>query len=79
MAAWVYRAWTEARDYSYALPENASCALRSALAAKFQENKLTGSSVRAQGFEDKKHLPGALRNLGIEKTVLVVHDHRTGT
>jgi large subunit ribosomal protein L4 len=63
------------RDYSYKLPRKMlEGALRSALAAKFQEQKLTV----VDGFElaevKTKRFAGALRKLGVEKTVLVVDD-----
>ncbi len=64
------------RDYSYALPKKMlRGALRSALASKFQENKLTV----VEQFDLKEHrtknFAGALHKLGIEKSVLVVNDH----
>ncbi|MFB3920068.1 MAG: 50S ribosomal protein L4 [Terriglobia bacterium] len=64
------------RDYSYRLPEKmVRGALRSALAAKYQENKL----VVVDQFDLKeaktKAFAGALQKLGIEKKVLVVSDH----
>jgi large subunit ribosomal protein L4 len=63
------------RDYSYRLPKGMlRGALRSALAAKFQEHKLTVVDQFNLG-EPKTHLfSGALHKLGIEKTVLVVDD-----
>jgi large subunit ribosomal protein L4 len=63
------------RDYSYELPGKMVLgALRSALAVKFQEHKLT--------VVDRFHLPepktkafaGALKKLGLGKTVLVVNE-----
>lgn len=63
------------RDYSYKLPRRMVLgALRSALAAKFQEQKLT--VVDRLNLEDvkTKAFAGALRKLGLEKTVLVVDD-----
>lgn len=64
------------RDYAYALPEKmVRGALRSALAVKYQENKL----VVVEQFDLKetktKTFAGALQKLGIEKKVLVVNDH----
>ena len=64
------------RDYSYSLPEKmVRGALRSALAVKYQENKL----VVVEQFDLKetktKTFAGALQKLGIEKKVLVVSDH----
>lgn len=63
------------RDYEVKLPEKVlRGALRSALAAKFQENKLTV----VEGFElaepKTKVFDGALKKLGVEKPVLVVND-----
>ena len=61
------------RDYSYALPKGMlRGALRSALAAKFQEHKLT--VVDQFNFEEPKTkvFSGALHKLGMEKSVLVV-------
>ena len=49
-------------------------ALRSALAAKFQEKKLTVVDQFELTGPKTKAFAGALRNLGIEKTVLVVSD-----
>ncbi|MBI1984000.1 MAG: 50S ribosomal protein L4 [Acidobacteria bacterium] len=63
------------RDYSYKLPRRMVLgALRSALAAKFQEQKLT--VVDRLKLEDvkTKAFAGALRKLGLAKTVLVVDD-----
>ena len=63
------------RDYSYALPKKMlRGALRSALAAKFQGNKLTVVDQFELKEAKTKAFAGALRNLGIEKTVLVVSD-----
>jgi large subunit ribosomal protein L4 len=63
------------RDYSYELPKRIlRGAMRSALAAKFQDHKLTVvdqftlAAVKTSGFS------GALHKLGVEKTVLVVND-----
>ena len=63
------------RDYSYALPKKMlRGALRAALAAKFQEQKLTVVGQFNLGEPKTKGFSGALHKLGIEKTVLVVHD-----
>jgi large subunit ribosomal protein L4 len=63
------------RDYSYELPKRIlRGAMRSALAAKFQDHKLTVvdqfnlAAVKTSGFS------GTLHKLGVEKTVLVVND-----
>ncbi len=63
------------RDYSYRLPKRMLLgALRSALAAKFKENRMTV----VEGFEltepRTRFFAGALRKLGVEQSVLVVHD-----
>jgi len=64
------------RDYSYALPEKmVRGALRSALAAKYQENKLTVVDQFDLKEPKTKAFAGALQKLGIEKKVLVVNDH----
>lgn len=64
------------RDYSYALPEKmVRGALRSALAAKYQENKLTVVDQFDLKGAKTKTFAGALQKLGIEKKVLVVNDH----
>jgi large subunit ribosomal protein L4 len=63
------------RDYSYKLPRKMVVgALRSALAAKFQEQKLI--VVDGLNLEEvkTKAFAGVLRTLGLEKTVLVVND-----
>jgi large subunit ribosomal protein L4 len=63
------------RDYSYRLPEKVlRGALRSALAAKFQENKLTVVDQLNLEEPKTKFFAGALEKLGLEKTVLVVND-----
>lgn len=63
------------RDYSYELPKQMlQGALRSALAAKFQENKLTVVDQFNLAEAKTKTFAGALHKLGVEKTVLVVHD-----
>ncbi|MGA3165718.1 MAG: 50S ribosomal protein L4 [Terriglobia bacterium] len=63
------------RDYSYELPKRIlRGAMRSALAAKFQDHKLTVvdqfnlAAVKTSGFS------ATLHKLGVEKTVLVVND-----
>ncbi len=63
------------RDYSYKLPKKMlRGALRSALATKFQENKLTVVDQFNLSEPKTKHFAGALLKLGLEKTVLVVND-----
>jgi large subunit ribosomal protein L4 len=63
------------RDYSYQLPEKVfRGALRSALAAKFQENKLTVVDQFKLEGPKTKLFAGALEKLGLEKTVLVVNE-----
>jgi large subunit ribosomal protein L4 len=63
------------RDYSYQLPKGMlRGALRSALAAKFQEHKLTVVDQFNLGEPKTRLFSGALQKLGIEKTVLVVDD-----
>jgi len=63
------------RDYSYALPKKMlRGALRSALAAKFQEKKLTVVDQFNLNDPKTKRFAGVLHNLGLEKTVLVVCD-----
>jgi len=63
------------RNYSYAIPEKMlRGALRSALAAKFLEHKLTVVDQFSLGEAKTKLFAGALKKLGVEKTVLVVHD-----
>jgi large subunit ribosomal protein L4 len=49
-------------------------ALRSALAAKYLEHKLTVVDQLSVGEAKTKLFAGALKKLGVEKTVLVVHD-----
>lgn len=62
-------------DYSYALPKKMlRGALRAALAAKFQEQKLTVVDQFNLAEPKTKGFSGALHKLGIEKTVLVVND-----
>ena len=63
------------RDYSYELPRKTlRSALRSALAAKFQENKLTVVDQFNLQEPKTKLFAGALEKLGVEKTVLVVNE-----
>lgn len=63
------------RDYSYALPKGMlRGALRAALAAKFQEHKLTVVDQFNLGEPKTRLFSGALHKLGVEKTVLVVND-----
>jgi large subunit ribosomal protein L4 len=49
-------------------------ALRSALAAKFLEHKLTVVDQLSLGEAKTKLFAGALKKLGVERTVLVVND-----
>ncbi len=64
------------RDYSYELPKKmVRGALRSALAAKFQEKKLTVIDQFELKEPKTKNFATALRTLGMAKTVLVVDDH----
>ena len=63
------------RDYSYKLPEKVlDGALRSALAVKFQENKLTVVDDFNLVEVKTKLFAGALHKLGLARTVLVVND-----
>ncbi len=63
------------RDYSYKLPAKmVQGALRSALATKFQEQKLTVVDKLGLDEVKAKTFAGILRKLGLEKTVLVVND-----
>jgi large subunit ribosomal protein L4 len=63
------------RDYSYELPQKMILgALRSALAAKFQENKLVVIDQIKLAEPKTKMFAGALEKLGLEKTVLVVSE-----
>jgi large subunit ribosomal protein L4 len=63
------------RDYSYKLPEKVlDGALRSALAVKFQENKLTVVDDFNLLEVKTKLFAGALHKLGLARTVLVVND-----
>jgi large subunit ribosomal protein L4 len=64
------------RDYSYELPKKMlRGALRSALATKFQENKLTVVDQFNLDEPKTRGFVGALHSLGIAKTVLVVSDN----
>jgi len=63
------------RDYSYELPKKmVRGALRSALAAKFQEGKLTVVAQFDLQEPKTKGFAAVLRNLGLAKTVLIVND-----
>jgi large subunit ribosomal protein L4 len=63
------------RDYSYMIPEKAlRGALRSALAARFLEHKLTVVDQLSLGEAKSKSFARALKKLGVEKSVLVVND-----
>jgi len=63
------------RDYAYSIPEKMlRGALRSALAAKFLEHKLTVVDQLSLDEVKTKVFAGALKKLGLEKTVLVVND-----
>ncbi len=63
------------RDYSYKLPRKMLLgALRSALAVKYSENKLTVIDQFNLTETKTKVFAGALRKLGLGKTVLVVND-----
>jgi large subunit ribosomal protein L4 len=63
------------RDYSYTIPEKMlRGALRSALAAKFLEHKLTVVEHLSLGEAKTKLFAEALKKLGLEKTLLVVND-----
>jgi len=63
------------RDYAYKLPEKmVRGALRSALAAKYQENKLTVVDQFNLKEPKTKTFAGVLQKLGIGKKVLVVSD-----
>lgn len=63
------------RDYTVQLPAKmVRGALRSALAAKFQESKLTVVEAYALAEPKTKAFGGALKKLGITKSVLVVSD-----
>ena len=63
------------RDYTYKFPEKMRRgALRSALATKFQEQKLTVIDQFNLPEAKTKTFVAALRKLGLEQTVLVVND-----
>lgn len=63
------------RDYSYDMPKGMlRGALRSALAAKFQDHKLTVVDKFAMDAPKTSIFSGALRKLGVEEGVLVVDD-----
>jgi large subunit ribosomal protein L4 len=63
------------RDYAVKLPAKMErAALRAALAAKFQDNKLTVVEQLELQDAKTKVFSGALRKLGIERSVLVVND-----
>ncbi len=63
------------RDYSYKLPEKMLLgALRSALAAKFQEQKMTVVDQLNVGEAKTRTFTGILKKLDVEKSVLVVND-----
>src|SRR5438094_9821185 len=63
------------RDYAYQIPKQMlRGALRSALAAKFQEQKLAVIDQFNLPEAKTKAFAAALRKLGIEKSVLVVSD-----
>ena len=63
------------RDYSYEMPKGMlRGAMRSALATKFQEHKLTVIDEFSLGEPKTKGFAGALEKLGLEKGVLVVND-----
>jgi len=63
------------RNYAYELPKKMlRGALRSALAAKYQEQKLTVVDQLDLKETKTKNFAGILRRLGVEKTVLVVND-----
>jgi large subunit ribosomal protein L4 len=63
------------RDYSYDIPKGMlRGALRSALAAKFQDHKMTVVDKFALDAPKTSTFSGALRKLGVEEGVLVVDD-----
>jgi len=63
------------RDYAYKIPEQMlRGALRSALAVKYQEQKLTVIDQFDLKESKTKTFAGILQKLGLEKTVLVVND-----
>jgi large subunit ribosomal protein L4 len=64
------------RDYSYEIPKKMlRGALRSALAAKYQDHKLTVVDEFVIAEAKTKGFAGALKRLGVGKTVLVIDDH----
>ncbi len=66
------------RDYAYEIPKKMlRGALRSALAVKFQEQKLTVVDQLNLSEVKTKPFAEALHKLGIEKSVLVVNDARS--
>ncbi|PYV19871.1 MAG: 50S ribosomal protein L4 [Acidobacteria bacterium] len=63
------------RDYSYKLPKNMLLgALRSALAARYQENQLTVVDELNPAEPKTKAFAGTLKKLEADKTVLIVND-----
>jgi len=63
------------RDYSYDIPKKMlRGALRSALAAKYQEHKLTVVDELVIAEAKTKGFAGILKRLGVGKTVLVIDD-----
>jgi large subunit ribosomal protein L4 len=63
------------RDYSYEIPKKMlRGALRSALAAKFQEQKMTVVDALAPAEPRTKPFSEALKKLGAGKSVLLVND-----
>lgn len=63
------------RDYSYEIPKKMlRGALRSALAARFQEQKLTVVDLLAPAEPRTKPFSESLKKLGVGKSVLVVND-----
>jgi len=63
------------RDYAYDIPKKMlRGALRSALAAKYQEHKLTVVDELVIAEAKTKGFAGALKRLGVGKTVLVIDD-----
>ena len=63
------------RDYAIKLPVKVERgALRAALAAKFQDKKLTVVENLELGEPKTKIFSGALRKLGVERSVLIVSD-----
>jgi len=63
------------RDYSYKLPKNMLLgALRSALAARYQESQMTVVDELILAEPKTKAFVGALKKLEVEKSVLIVND-----